>query len=598
MLFSGLTSRSDARADFAAISRSLGIIEFDPKGEILDANENFCKVLGYEPGEIKGRHHSMFVPADYAQSSEYRAFWEKLGRGQFDAGEYRRIGKGGKDVWIRASYNPVVDSRGNVVKVVKVAADVTAEKLVANENQGKIDAISRAQGMIEFTVDGIILSANDNFLSVVGYDLREVQGKHHRMFVAPAYGESTEYREFWARLNRGEYVADEFKRVGKGGKEIWIQASYNPIFDLNNRVVKIVKFATDVTDRVRAVNEIAGGLASLSSGDLSPRLERPFIPALERLRVDFNSTAASMDDALRQVGESGDAIRLGASEIRSAADDLSKRSEQQAAALEETAAAIAEITSNINESAKSAQNAGGLVSKTKTNAERSGEIVRQAVDAMGRIKHSSDQISNIIGIIDEIAFQTNLLALNAGVEAARAGEAGRGFAVVASEVRALAQRSADAAKEIKGLISQSSEQVETGVSLVGETGKSLSAIVAEMQEIDANVSSIVDATQKQALSLQEVNSAVGAIDQNTQQNAAMVEETTAASHSLGHQVETLAELLQRFKFSSSNGPTAIHRQQRATAPRPAPAARKSATLPRRGALALAQQEPDDDWKEF
>jgi len=602
MFFFRTTPRSDPKAELQAISRALGVIEFDLDGNVLFANENFCRILGYELSEIVGRHHSMFCLPDYVKSSEYREFWANFGRGQFFAGECRRVGKGGREAWIQASYNPVLNSRGQVVKVVKVAADITAEKLKVAENQGMLEAISRAQGVIEFSVDGVVRAANENFLRIVGYELSEVQGQHHRMFVDPAYGQSPQYREFWAKLNRGQYVAEEFKRFGKGGKEIWIQASYNPIFDLNGRIRKVVKFATDITERIRAVNEIGGGLERLADGDLIRRIERPFIPSLDMLRVDFNNSIETLRQAMERVGESGEAINLGAAEIRTAADDLARRSEQQAAALEETSATVSEISRAINDSARRAQAAGALVGKTKSNAERSGAIVRDAVAAMGRIKNSSDQIANIIGIIDEIAFQTNLLALNAGVEAARAGDAGRGFAVVASEVRALAQRSAGAAKEIKGLIMQSSEQVESGVNLVGDTGKALAVIVSEMQEIDVNVMAIVDTSQKQALSLQEVNTAVAAIDQNTQQNAAMVEETTAASHSLSQQVQTLSELLGRFKLAEhskdkASSPVKRH-DQAVSVPPAAPLGTKAVAMRQTGSLALARQEPVDDWAEF
>lgn len=350
-------------------------------------------------------------------------------------------------------------------------------------------------------------------------------------------------------------------------------------------------------ERNHVIENLASAMKRLSSGDLLSRIDVAFPEAFERLRVDFNQSVETIRSALQRVGESGDAIRVGATEIRSAADDLSKRSEQQAAALEESAAAVAEITNTMNEAANRAQLAGLLVEKTKTNAEKSGEVVQKAVSAMSQIKNSSDQISAIIGIIDEIAFQTNLLALNAGVEAARAGEAGRGFAVVASEVRALAQRSADAAKEIKGLITQSSDQVDSGVELVGGTGKALTSILAELRDIHSNVVSIVDASQMQAASLREVNSAINAIDKNTQQNAAMVEETTAASHGLGQQVGALTKLLGRFRYSdqADRASSASGRQpsQRISAEK-----NKVISLRRSGALALSEPAPADDWAEF
>jgi methyl-accepting chemotaxis protein len=208
-----------------ALSKSLAIIEFDPSGHILSANPNFCAAMGYDLAEIKGRHHSMFVDPDHAHSPDYAVFWQKLGRGEFDAREYRRIGKGGKDVWIQASYNPVVNSKGVVLKVVKVATDITAEKQRNAEFEAKLTAIGRVQAVIEFTPGGEVLTANQNFLDTLGYRLDEIRGQHHRLFVEPAYAQSAQYREFWETLNRGEYLAAEYKRIGKGGKEVWIQAS-------------------------------------------------------------------------------------------------------------------------------------------------------------------------------------------------------------------------------------------------------------------------------------------------------------------------------------------------------------------------------------
>jgi len=540
----------DAKAVLAAMSRSQAIIEFDLTGKILSANSNFCRVLGYELTEIVGQHHSLFVEPAEVVSPAYAEFWRRLASGEFDQRQYKRIGKGGREVWIEASYNPV-SRGGKPYKVVKFATDITAQKLKSAEDEGKLDAISRAQAVIEFTPSGEILTANQNFLSTLDYTLTDIQGKHHSMFCEQEYASSEDYRRFWQRLGSGEFIADEFLRVGKGGKKVYIQASYNPIFDLNGKVSKVVKFATDVTDRVSNVNELAAAMQALSEGDLTQCIAVRFIPALEKLRLDFNNTVSRLRAAMRTVAENAGAIAAGTAQIRSASDDLSKRTEQQAASVEETAAALEEITTTVADSSHRAQDAGQLVAETRDNAERSGTVVRNTVDAMGKIEASSSEIRNIIGVIDEIAFQTNLLALNAGVEAARAGEAGKGFAVVAQEVRELAQRSAKAAKEIKELISASSEHVKAGVHLVDQTGKALEQIVAQVQQINLNVVAIVEGSKEQATGLKEINAAVNILDQGTQQNAAMVEETTAAAHSLSKEADGLFELVSQFKIGAA-----------------------------------------------
>ena len=300
------------------------------------------------------------------------------------------------------------------------------------------------------------------------------------------------------------------------------------------------------------VAELGNGLARLSDGDMTVRLEKPFSGTLDSIRSNFNESIEKLQAAMLSFRENAATIENGSNEILSAADDLARRTEQQAASVEQTAAALAEITRSVQESTQRAEDAGLQVSRTKEGAERSGEVVRTAVDAMSAIEQSSQSISNIIGVIDEIAFQTNLLALNAGVEAARAGEAGKGFAVVAQEVRELAQRSANAAKEIKGLITASGEQVKHGVSLVGETGEALQAIVAEVQQINTNVQAIVLAARDQSTGLSEINSAVTIMDQGTQKNAAMVEETNAASHTLVSEVSALSARLAQFNLGTGN----------------------------------------------
>jgi methyl-accepting chemotaxis protein len=469
-------------------------------------------------------------------------------------------------------------------------------KRFAFDDSAQVAAINRTQAVVEIKPDGTLLNANENFLELMGYSLPEIQGKHHRIFVEPGERESPAYIEFWAKLARREYQSASFRRVCKNGKIVTIQGSYNPIVDESGKVIKIVKFATDVTDRVTTVDALAKAMTSFAGGDLTTQIEGWFSAEYKGMRMDFNQAVTAMHGAMKQINAVTHKVTEGANEIQHAVGELSHRTEQQAANLEETAAALDQLTASVRKAAEGAGQASHVVATAKTDAERSGQVVRETVDAMTGIEESSRKITNIIGVIDEIAFQTNLLALNAGVEAARAGDAGRGFAVVATEVRALAQRSADAAKEIKALISTSSRQVESGVKLVGETGNSLTRIVEQVGQLNILVTEIAASAREQATGLGEVNVAVNQMDQVTQRNAAMVEETTAASHGLAAEATELARLIGQFKLGDAPGaPTsAPHQAQRAAPSRPAS---KLAIVPPspKPAKTLATAE---NWNEF
>ncbi|MBN9315443.1 MAG: PAS domain S-box protein [Devosia sp.] len=549
-MFGGGTKAADLdRATLDAISKSQAIIEFSLDGTVIAANANFLSLLGYELAEVVGQHHRMFVDPVTASSSAYLAFWDRLRHGQFEAGEYKRIGKTGKEVWIQATYNPVFDRGGKLVKVVKLASDVTSQKLVSADAQGQLAAISRSQAVIEFTVTGEILSANENFCAALGYHIDEIRGRHHRMFVEPGYASSSEYRDFWDRLGRGEFHSAEYKRIGKGGREVWIQASYNPIFDPDGKPYKVVKYATDITGRKSAVNMLGAGLARLAEGDLTAAIDTRFVGELEEVRIAFNETVGRFSRIVGRLRQTSRSLKTATGEILSGANDLAERTTRQAAAIEETSAAMAQLSSTVAGNAKRAETASTKSKAQSAAAEQAGQVMFDANAAMERISASSASISRIIALIDDIAFQTNLLALNASVEAARAGDAGKGFAVVAVEVRRLAQSAAGASKEVKALIERSAHEVASGSDLVSEAASRLKGMLAELRENTDLINGIAQASQEQSIAISQVSTAMRQMDEMTQHNAALVEQTNAAIEQTEAQATELDRIVEVFVVS-------------------------------------------------
>lgn len=413
--------------------------------------------------------------------------------------------------------------------------------------------IDRTQATVQFDPQGNILTANKNFLAAVGYELEEIVGQHHAMFVAPELAKSPDYAAFWKRLAGGEDITDQFPRVTKDGATIWIQATYAACLGPDGVVNRVVKIASEVTARRQGLGEIAEGLDALRHGNLVHRVAVSDIADIGNLGKAFNESVDHLEETVTIAKTVSSGVGRTAGEINQASGELSQRTESQAATLEQTAAALEQLTSTVQSSAEGAKKVEDIVGEAAAVATQSGTVVAKAIDAMSKIEGSSDEIAKIITVIDDIAFQTNLLALNAGVEAARAGEAGRGFAVVASEVRGLAQRSAHAAGEIKDLIAQSQHHVGSGVDLVGKTGAELERIIKSVGTISVHIGEIARGAAEQSSALSEINVGVVQLDQVTQQNAAMVEETTAVSQTLSNDAGKLTQELGAFRIRADSG---------------------------------------------
>lgn len=527
-----------------AISASNAMIEFNLDGTIINANENFLQTMGYKLDEIQNKHHRIFCQEDLVKSNEYALFWEKLNQGEFLSETFKRVTKSGKEVYLQATYNPIKDHKGKTYKIIKFATDVTAEKMRTVNYEGQLKAINESNAVIEFNMDGTIISANENFLKTTKYTLKEVKGFHHRMFCEPDYTNSLDYKLFWEKLNRGEFIEESFRRVDKNGKIIHLQATYNPINDLNGKPYKVVKYAIDITQQKketeateRAAKEVSRVINALEKGDLTQRYSIKSKGELGKMGESLNHALSKLGELIGTIKTSAESLGAAGIQMSSSSQEMSEASTEQATSVEEISSSMEQMLANIQQNNDNAQ-------QTLKIAQLAAEEIIESNKAVDNTVVSMKTITDKITIIEEITRQTNMLALNAAVEAARAGEHGRGFNVVATEVRKLAERSRIAANEINTVSFES-------VDIAQKSSDYLRNVVPNIQKTSTLVQDISASSIEQNIGAEQVNSAIQQLNHVVQRNASTAEQVAASAQELGSQASMLKSAVTFFKVDNS-----------------------------------------------
>ncbi|WP_229208071.1 methyl-accepting chemotaxis protein [Duganella sp. OV510] len=548
------------QAIHAALNRVQAVIEFDLEGKILHANDNFLRAVGYTLDEVQGRHHAMFCEPEFAASPAYKQFWTHLAAGEFDQGEYKRLAKGGREIWINASYNPIMDADGKPYKVIKFATDITENRMRNAEYEGKVSAIGKAQAVIEFDMQGHVLVANENFLDVMGYYLDDIKGEHHRIFCDADYTASAEYKRFWQKLNRGEFDSGRYKRLGNNKKTIWIQATYNPILDLNGKPYKIVKYASDITSQVQLEESVAAkakvdgekiarlldSVEHAANGDLTSKVLVEGDEPLDQLAEGISKMIADLRKVISDVVMSASGLADASTTIAERSNGVAVGTQALGATVEEMNASIDGLTSSINIIAGNTSDADAMAKSTQHEAEIGAKAVAKSIEAMDLINRSSEDIGEIVKVISDIANQTNMLAFNAAIEAARAGEHGLGFSVVADEVRKLAERSSQATKEISKLINESVKRVSAGSEISRQASDAFDKILAGVLRTTEAISDISKATNEQLLTAREVSTAVQYIAEEAEKSAAACDSIARSTEGLNQRAGDLNKTVSGF----------------------------------------------------
>ena len=591
---------ADQAGQIAAIGKAQAVIEFHMDGTVVAANDNFLNALGYTLDEIKGKHHSLFVDEAYKQSPAYKEFWTKLNRGEYDAAEYKRIGKGGREVWIQASYNPILDLDGKPFKVVKYATDVTRQKLVNADYQGQIAAISKAQAVIEFNMDGTVVTANENFLKALGYTLEEIKGKHHSLFVDEAFRQSSDYAEFWAKLRRGEYQAAEYKRIGKGGREVWIQASYNPILDLNGKPFKVVKYATDITPQKLAINAMMADAMMLSQaaveGKLATRADAgkhqgDYRKVVEGVNSTLDAVIGPLNVAAKYVDDISNGL-LEASEVLQAmaANDYTRRvanSDKRVKITDTYNGDFNTIKNNLNACIEGLAEVGEATNKTADTLQASMKSIAQNSQALSsasqqlaatsqqmssNAEETSAQASTVATATQQVTTNLNSVATgaeemtstvqsissNAGEAAKVAGEAVKTANGANATVAKLGESSAEIGQVIKVItsIAQQTNLLALNATIeaarAGEAGKGFAVVANEVKElakqtakatedISQKITAIQDDTKRAVEAIGSITAIINQINDISGTIATAVEEQSATTNEMSRNVQEAAK---------------------------------------------------------